>query len=88
MSIPNLITGTVYVSKQFFEYLIRVRYVGRTFIQPTTRARRVGIAKKFGLLSENVKGKSVVIVDDSIVRGTTIGPIVSMLKSAGATEVP
>ena len=51
------------------------------------RLRQLGVAKKFGALSENFKGKRIVIVDDSIVRGNTMGPIVRLLKSAGAKEV-
>jgi len=61
--------------------------VGRTFIQPSTRLRQLGVAKKFGALSENVQGKKIVLVDDSIVRGNTIGPIIKLLRDAGATEV-
>ncbi|KAK6636999.1 hypothetical protein RUM43_010666 [Polyplax serrata] len=71
----------------FAEVLCKNRYVGRTFIQPSTRLRQLGVAKKFGALSENVKGKKIVLVDDSIVRGNTIGPIIKLLKDAGATEV-
>ncbi len=67
--------------------LCKNRYVGRTFIQPSKRLRQLGVAKKFGALAENFKGKSIVIVDDSIVRGNTMGPIIRLLKSAGAKEV-
>ena len=63
------------------------RYVGRTFIQPSTKLRQLGVAKKFGALSVNVRGKKVVLIDDSIVRGNTIGPIIKLLKDAGAKEV-
>lgn len=61
--------------------------MGRTFIQPSTRLRKLGVAKKFGALSENVRGKKIVLVDDSIVRGNTIGPIIKLLRDAGAAEV-
>ena len=71
----------------FAEVLCKNRYVGRTFIQPSTRLRQLGVAKKFGALSENVKGKKIVLIDDSIVRGNTIGPIIKLLKDAGAKEV-
>lgn len=71
----------------FAEVLCKNRYVGRTFIQPSTRLRKLGVAKKFGALSENVSGKRIVLIDDSIVRGNTIGPIIKLLKDAGATEV-
>lgn len=71
----------------FAEVLCKNRYVGRTFIQPSTRLRQLGVAKKFGALSENVLGKKLVLVDDSIVRGNTIGPIIKLLRDAGAKEV-
>lgn len=71
----------------FAEVLCKNRYVGRTFIQPSTRLRQLGVAKKFGALSENVKGRKIVLVDDSIVRGNTIGPIIKLLRDAGAKEV-
>lgn len=71
----------------FAEVLCKNRYVGRTFIQPSTRLRQLGVAKKFGALSENVAGKRLVLVDDSIVRGNTIGPIIKLLRDAGALEV-
>lgn len=71
----------------FMEVLCKNRYVGRTFIQPSTRLRQLGVAKKFGALSENVNGKRIVLIDDSIVRGNTIGPIIKLLRDAGAAEV-
>lgn len=71
----------------FVEVLCKNRYVGRTFIQPSTRLRQLGVAKKFGALSENVAGKRLVLIDDSIVRGNTIGPIIKLLRDAGAKEV-
>lgn len=71
----------------YIEVLTKNRYVGRTFIQPSTRLRKLGVARKFGPLSENFKGKRVVLIDDSIVRGNTIGPIIKLLKQAGAGEV-
>lgn len=49
--------------------------------------RKLGVAKKFGALSENVAGKRLILVDDSIVRGNTIGPIIKLLRDAGALEV-
>jgi amidophosphoribosyltransferase len=71
----------------FAEVLCKNRYVGRTFIQPSTRLRQLGVAKKFGALSENVAGKRLILIDDSIVRGNTIGPIIKLLRDAGALEV-
>ena len=69
------------------EVLCKNRYVGRTFIQPSMRLRKLGVAKKFGLLTGNFQNKRVVIIDDSIVRGNTMKPIIQMLKNAGALEV-
>ncbi len=70
----------------FGEGLIKNRYIGRTFIQPDDRLRRRGVALKFNPLVD-LSGKRVVVVDDSIVRGTTSGPLVGLLRQAGATEV-
>ena len=71
----------------FGEGLIKNRYVARTFIQPTQELRRMGVRLKLNALPDNVAGKRVVMVDDSIVRGTTSAQIVRMLKEAGAAEV-
>lgn len=71
----------------FSEGLIKNRYVGRTFIQPTQAMRERGIRMKLNPLDDVLKGKRVVIVDDSIVRGTTSQKIVKALRKAGATEV-
>ncbi|XP_071787673.1 amidophosphoribosyltransferase-like [Asterias amurensis] len=71
----------------YTEVLTKNRYVGRTFIQPSTRLRQLGVAKKFGALTENFKGKRIILIDDSIVRGNTIAPIIKLLKQAGAKEV-
>lgn len=67
--------------------LIKNRYVGRTFIQPTQKQRERGVRMKLSAISSIVKGKRVIMVDDSIVRGTTSRRIVQLLKDAGATEV-
>ena len=67
--------------------LIKNRYVGRTFIQPTQKQRERGVRMKLSAISSIVSGKRVVMVDDSIVRGTTSRRIVQLLKDAGATEV-
>jgi amidophosphoribosyltransferase len=71
----------------YSEGLIKSRYIGRTFIQPSDELRKIGVAMKFNPLPENLKGKRVVLVDDSIVRGNTSGPLVQMLREAGAKEV-
>ena len=67
--------------------LIKNRYIGRTFIEPTQDMRERGVALKFNALAENLAGKRVVMIDDSLVRGTTAGPLVKLLRDAGATEV-
>lgn len=67
--------------------LIKNKYVGRTFIQPTQEMREKGVKMKLSPVRSIVKGKRVVLVDDSIVRGTTSLKIVNMLREAGATEV-
>ena len=66
---------------------VKNSYVGRTFIKPKQSARESSVHIKLNALKEVVRGKRVVMVDDSIVRGTTSGLIVQMLKDAGATEV-
>ncbi|MFZ4639248.1 MAG: amidophosphoribosyltransferase [Nodosilinea sp.] len=71
----------------YAEGLIKNRYVGRTFIQPTQSMREVGIRIKLNPLKDVLMGKRVLIVDDSIVRGTTSRKIVQALRDAGAIEV-
>jgi amidophosphoribosyltransferase len=71
----------------YAEGLIKNRYVGRTFIQPTQHMRESGIRMKLNPLKDVLAGKRVVIVDDSIVRGTTSRKIVKALRDAGALEV-
>ena len=69
------------------EGLIKNRYVGRTFIQPTQGMREAGIKMKLNTLKDAIAGKRIIIVDDSIVRGTTSRKIVKALRDVGATEV-
>jgi amidophosphoribosyltransferase len=69
------------------EGVIKSRYIHRTFIQPDQRMREMGVKMKLTPLPEVLAGKSVVMVDDSIVRGTTTGSIVRLLRDAGATAV-
>jgi amidophosphoribosyltransferase len=71
----------------YAEGLIKNRYVGRTFIQPTQSMRESGIRMKLNPLRDVLQGKRIVLVDDSIVRGTTSRKIVKALRDAGATEV-
>jgi amidophosphoribosyltransferase len=67
--------------------LIRSHYVGRTFIEPQQSIRHFGVKLKLSAVREVLRGKRVVVVDDSIVRGTTSRKIVKMIKAAGASEV-
>ncbi|RJQ08493.1 MAG: amidophosphoribosyltransferase [Bacillota bacterium] len=67
--------------------LVKNRYIGRTFIQPSTSARTFGVQVKLNPLRKVLEGQRVVLVDDSIVRGTTSRRIVNLLRQAGATEV-
>ena len=67
--------------------LVKNRYVGRTFIEPTQMLRDQGIRLKLNPIPDSLRGKRVVLVDDSIVRGSTTGKLVSMVRDAGAAEV-
>ncbi|MGD1065391.1 MAG: amidophosphoribosyltransferase [Vulcanimicrobiaceae bacterium] len=71
----------------YIEGLIKNRYIGRTFISPNQKMRSQGVQLKFNPIVENLRGQRVVVVDDSIVRGTTTPRIVSLLRDAGAREV-
>ena len=66
---------------------IKNRYIGRTFIQPTDSLRKQGVAMKFNTLDENLRDKRIVVIDDSIVRGNTSGPLLRLLREAGAREI-
>jgi amidophosphoribosyltransferase len=80
--------GYAEASKIPFEYgIIRNHYVGRTFIEPTDHIRHLGVKLKHNANRAKVSGKRVILVDDSIVRGTTSKKIVEMMRAAGATEV-
>lgn len=67
--------------------IVRNHYVGRTFIEPSQEIRNLKVKLKLNPMSEALKGKSIVVVDDSIVRGTTSKKIVEMLRNAGAKEI-
>ncbi len=71
----------------FREGLIKNRYIGRTFIQPSQELREHSVALKYNALRDVLEGRRVVVVDDSIVRGSTSGPIVALLRRHGAREV-
>jgi len=67
--------------------LVKNRYIGRTFIAPNQEMRALGVRMKLNPLRDNIDGKRLIVLDDSIVRGTTSRAIVGMLREAGATEV-
>ena len=69
------------------EGFVKNRYIGRTFIEPTEALRQQGVALKFNVMPSAVRGKRIVMVDDSIVRGNTTGPLVRLLRDAGAAAV-
>mgnify|MGYP005837028019 CR=1 FL=1 len=69
------------------EAFVKNRYIGRTFIEPTTTLRQKGVRMKFNVLKDSVEGKRLIVIDDSIVRGNTIKPLVTLLLHAGAREV-
>ena len=71
----------------FSEGLVKNRYVGRTFIEPEQRLRDLGVRQKFNTLVDVIQGKRLVVVDDSIVRGTTTPHVVNLLRKGGAKEV-
>ncbi len=92
ISVPDSGTpsGIGYANESGIPYsigLIKNRYVGRSFIQPTQAMRELGVKLKLNPLKEYIKGKRVVMVDDSIVRGTTSKKIIQGLRDAGAAEV-
>jgi amidophosphoribosyltransferase len=86
-SIPAAIGYSGVSGIPFNDGLIKNRYIGRTFIEPTQDMRERGVALKFNALAENLAGKRVIMIDDSLVRGTTAGPLVKLVRDAGATEV-
>jgi amidophosphoribosyltransferase len=92
MGVPDSATaaGTGYARESgipIVEGLIKNRYVGRTFIEPDQRIRDLGVKLKFNPLPQVLDGERVVVVDDSIVRGTTTPSVVKILRKAGAREI-
>ncbi|MEX0683648.1 MAG: amidophosphoribosyltransferase [Dehalococcoidia bacterium] len=92
IGVPDSATAAAigYANESGIEYaegLVKNRYVGRTFIKPDQRLRDQGVYLKFNPLQQVITGKRLVVVDDSIVRGTTTPKVVEMLRKAGATEV-
>lgn len=86
-AIPAAIGYASEAGLPYREGLIKNRYVGRTFIQPDQRIREAGVKLKFNALGDVLEGKRIVLVDDSIVRGTTTPRVISLLRGAGAKEV-
>jgi amidophosphoribosyltransferase len=84
---PAAIGYSLHSGLPYTEGLIKNRYIGRTFIQPDDGLRKIGVHLKYNPLTANLKGKRVVLVDDSIVRGNTAGPLVKLIRDGGATEV-
>ncbi len=92
MGVPDSATAagigySSYSNISLCEGLLKNRYVGRTFIEPDQRIRDVGVKLKFNPLPQLLKDQRVVVIDDSIVRGTTTPQVVKLLKRAGAREV-
>jgi len=86
-SIPAAIGFSRVSGIPYNDGLIKNRYIGRTFIEPTQEMRSRRVAMKFNSLPGNLAGKRVVLIDDSLVRGTTAGPLVALVREAGAAEV-
>ncbi len=86
-AVPGGIGYAAQAGLPYIEGLIKNRYIGRTFISPDQRMRNRGVQLKFNPIVENLSGQRIVVVDDSIVRGTTTPRIVALLREAGAKEV-
>ncbi|MCP5098125.1 MAG: amidophosphoribosyltransferase [Chloroflexi bacterium] len=84
---PHAIGYSLESGLPYTEGLTKNRYIGRTFIQPDDQLRKMGIALKYNPLTSNMEGKRVVLIDDSIVRGNTAGPLVQLIRDGGAKEV-
>ena len=92
ISVPDSATAAAVGYSQesgipFGEGLVKNRYVGRTFIQPDQRLRSLGVQRKLNILPDLIKGKRIIVVDDSIVRGTTTPHVVGLLREGGAKEI-
>ena len=85
--VPAAIGYSQYKKKSFELGLIRNHYVGRTFIEPKQNIRSFGVKLKLSSNKSSIKNKSIILIDDSIVRGTTCSKIVKMLYDGGAKEV-
>ncbi|HEY3310659.1 MAG TPA: amidophosphoribosyltransferase [Anaerolineales bacterium] len=86
-SIPAAIGFSRITGIPYNDGFIKNRYIGRTFIEPTDSLRKHGVAMKYNVINDNVLNKRVLMIDDSIVRGNTMGPMIKLLRDAGASEV-
>jgi amidophosphoribosyltransferase len=86
-SVPAAIGYAAQSGLPYNEGLLQNRYIGRTFIQPSQAMRKAGVFLKFNPISSILQNQRVVVIDDSIVRGTTSAHLVSMLRQAGAREI-
>ena len=86
-STPHAVGLAAAAKIPYAEAIIRNRYVGRTFIQPDQKSRAQGVQTKFNAMRGVIQGKRLLVVDDSIVRSTTITRVIKMLRHAGAAEV-
>ena len=86
-SIPATLSYARHSGIPYAEGLIKNRYVGRTFIMPTQEDRDIAVKLKMNTLDEVIKDKRVIVIDDSVVRGTTSRTIIKMIRDAGAKEV-
>lgn len=86
-SIPAAIGYSRTSGVPFNDGFIKNRYIGRTFIEPTQSLRERRVAMKFNVLKTNIAGKRVIVIDDSLVRGTTSAQLVKMMREAGAKEL-
>lgn len=86
-AIPHAVGYANEIGIPYGEGLVRNRYVGRTFIQPSQRMREIGVGMKFNALPDVIAGKRLVVVEDSIIRGTTKSRVVKLLRNAGAAEI-
>jgi amidophosphoribosyltransferase len=86
-SIPAAIGFSRVSGISYNDGFVKNRFVGRTFIEPTDSLRKRGVGMKLNVINENVLNKRVVMIDDSIVRGNTMGPLIKLLRNAGAKEV-
>ncbi len=86
-STPHAVGYAAEANIPFAEGLVKNRYVGRTFIQPDQYMRELGVRTKFNAMKQIIGGKRIVVIDDTIVRSTTVRHVVRMLRDAGAKEV-